>query len=61
MIFSRHQEGNVEKADTIFHVALRMAQDMNHQNAISYIYTLMANMAFEQVVVLFFNYPPIML
>lgn len=43
------KEGHIETADTIFHVALRMAQDMNHYNAISYIYSLMANMAFEQV------------
>ena len=29
------QEGEFDKAEKIFHIALRMAQDVNHQDAIS--------------------------
>ena len=43
------QEGEFDKAEKIFHIALRMAQDVNHQDAILYIHDLLANLAFETV------------
>jgi len=41
------QKGEHDKAENILHIALRMATEMNHQNAVTYIYDLMANLAYE--------------
>merc|ERR1719510_1470211 len=41
------QEGEYDKAEHIFHIALKMAQDVQHQDAILYIHDLLANLAYE--------------
>jgi len=41
------QSGEYEKAEKLFHIGLRMASDMQHQNAITYILDLMANLALQ--------------
>lgn len=41
------QEGEYDKAEKIFHIALRLAQDMDHQDAILYIHDLLATLAYE--------------
>jgi len=41
------QKGELQKAEGLFHIALRMAVDMNHQAAITYVYDLMANLALD--------------
>ena len=41
------QEGEYEKAERIFHIALRMAQDVDHKDAVLYIHDLLANLAYE--------------
>ena len=43
------QEGEYDKAEHIFHIALKMAQDVQHQDAILYIHDLLANLAYEMV------------
>jgi len=42
------QEGNMERADKLLHVALKLANDLQHQAAITHIYCLMANLALER-------------
>jgi len=42
------QEGNLVKADKLLHVALKLANDMQYQAAITHIYCLMANLAMER-------------
>ena len=43
------QNGDYDKAQTILHIALKMAQDMDHFDAVSYIFNLLADMAFDKV------------
>ena len=42
------QEGNLVKADKMLHIALKLANDMQHQAAVTHIYCLMANLALER-------------
>ena len=42
------QKGEPEKAERLLHISLRMAQEQANIPAITYIYDLMANIAFEQ-------------
>lgn len=42
------QEGNLVKADKLLHVALKLANDMQYQAAVTHIYCLMANLAMER-------------
>lgn len=42
------QEGDLKKADQIFHVALRMAVDLGHEEGQTHIYCLLANTALER-------------
>ena len=48
-LFCIFQQGDFDKASSILHIALRMAQDMNHLDGVTYIYNLLADMAFERV------------
>lgn len=41
------QRGEFEKAESMLHLALRMAQDLNSKDGITYIFDLMANLALE--------------
>ncbi|XP_035740909.1 tetratricopeptide repeat protein 19 homolog, mitochondrial-like [Vespa mandarinia] len=41
------QRNEFKKAEQMLHIALRQAQALQNQNAITYIYDLMANVAFE--------------
>lgn len=41
------QRGEYKKAESMLHLALRMAQDLNHKDGITYIFDLMANLALE--------------
>ena len=43
------QEGNYVKAETILHTALTMAQKINHRDGITYVYTLLASLAYQNV------------
>lgn len=42
------QRTDYEKAEQLLHVALRQAQQMNHQLGITYVYDVMANLALER-------------
>ncbi|CAG9795768.1 unnamed protein product [Diatraea saccharalis] len=42
------QRSEYEKAEQLLHVALRQAQQIQHQNGITYIYDVMANLALER-------------
>ena len=48
------QEGQYAKGETILHAALTIAQNLNHSHGITYVYTLLAALAFQQV--FFFPY-----
>ncbi|XP_012286118.1 tetratricopeptide repeat protein 19 homolog, mitochondrial isoform X2 [Orussus abietinus] len=41
------QKGEYKKAEQMLHVALRQAQTLQHYDAITYIYDLLANLAFD--------------
>ncbi|XP_063702249.1 tetratricopeptide repeat protein 19 homolog, mitochondrial [Culicoides brevitarsis] len=41
------QKGDYKAAEKILHVALKMAQDLQHHDAVTYIYDVMANLAME--------------
>lgn len=41
------QKGDYKTAERILHVALKMAQDLRHSEAITYIYDILANLAME--------------
>lgn len=41
------QKGDTKKAEQMLHLALRMAQDLNSKDGITYIYDVMANLAME--------------
>ena len=42
------QEGNAKKGEELLHIALKMAQDIHHYNGETYIFTLLASLAFQQ-------------
>jgi len=42
------RKGNYDKAESLFHIGLTMATDMQHQNGITYVLDLMANLALER-------------
>eukprot|EP00092_Neocalanus_flemingeri_P006783 GFUD01007326.1.p1 GENE.GFUD01007326.1~~GFUD01007326.1.p1 ORF type:complete len:361 (+),score=138.79 GFUD01007326.1:47-1129(+) len=42
------QEGNLVNADRLLHIALKLANDMQHQAAVTHIYCLMGNLALER-------------
>ena len=42
-------KGDFEHAERMLHIALRMAQDLRNYDAVTYVYDLMANVAFERV------------
>lgn len=42
------QDGDLKKADQMFHIALKMAIDLGHEDAVTHIYILMANTALER-------------
>jgi len=42
------QEGDLKKADQMFHIALRMAVDLGHEEGQTHIYCLLANTALER-------------
>uniref|UniRef100_T1IUQ4 Uncharacterized protein n=1 Tax=Strigamia maritima TaxID=126957 RepID=T1IUQ4_STRMM len=42
------QKGNLDNAEQILHVALRMAQDKTEQQGITYIYDMLANVAYQK-------------
>ena len=43
------QKENFDKAEQLFHIGLKMATDMQHQNGITYVLDLMANLALDVV------------
>lgn len=42
------QRGEYQKAEQMLHLALRMAQDLQNKDGITYVYDVMANLAMEQ-------------
>ena len=42
-------KGDFDHAERMLHIALRMAQDLRHYDAVTYVYDQMANVAFERV------------
>jgi len=42
------QEGDLARADTLLHIALKMAQDQRHEEGVTHIYCLLANLAMER-------------
>eukprot|EP00094_Tigriopus_californicus_P005980 TCALIF_05761-PB protein Name:"Similar to ttc19 Tetratricopeptide repeat protein 19, mitochondrial (Danio rerio)" AED:0.21 eAED:0.21 QI:0/0.57/0.62/0.87/0.71/0.62/8/0/792 len=42
------QEGDLDKSEMLLHIALKQAQDMNHFDGITYVFTVLANLAFER-------------
>ena len=42
------QEGKYDRADKLFHIALKLANEMQHKAAVTHIYCLMANLALER-------------
>ena len=42
-------KGDFDHAERMLHIALRMAQDLGHYDAVTYVYDQMANVAFERV------------
>lgn len=42
------QRGEHQKAEQMLHLALRMAQDMQNKDGITFIFDVMANLAMEQ-------------
>ena len=42
------QEGDLARADRMLHIALKMAQDLANQEAVTHIFCLMANLALER-------------
>ena len=43
------KDGSNDKAETILHSALRMAQDLNSDDGVTYVYAILANLAFYRV------------
>lgn len=41
------QKGELEKAEQMLHIGLKMAQDLNNRDGVTYIYDVMANLAME--------------
>ena len=39
------QQGDLVKADKMLHIALKQAQDIGHEEAVTHIFVLMANLA----------------
>ena len=44
------QQGELDKAQMMLHLALKMAQDLNHFDGITFIYDQLANLAFDKVI-----------
>lgn len=42
------QGGELKKAEQLLHVALKMAQETNNQQAVTYIFDLLANLAYQR-------------
>lgn len=42
------QRGEYQKAEQMLHLALRMAQDLQNKDGITYVFDIMANLAMEQ-------------
>lgn len=42
------QEGDLARADRLLHIALKMAQDLGHEEAATHIFCIMANLALER-------------
>ena len=42
------QSGELKKAEQLLHVALKMAQETNNQLAVTYIFDLLANLAYQR-------------
>lgn len=42
------QRGEHHKAEQMLHLALRMAQDMQNKDAVTFVFDVMANLAMEQ-------------
>lgn len=48
IIFSSYlQREEFDKSEQIFHIGLRVAQDLQNENAVTFIYDRLANIAFE--------------
>lgn len=43
-----HQEGHSNKAEQLLHLALKVAQEQQHTEAVTYIYDIMANIALDR-------------
>ncbi len=43
------QKGDLDKAETILHLALRMAEDIGNFDGVTYVYNVLANLAYERV------------
>jgi hypothetical protein len=41
--------GEYDEAENVLHVALRMAQDIDSYDGVTYVYNQLANIAFERV------------
>eukprot|EP00095_Tigriopus_kingsejongensis_P003501 maker-scaffold373_size192110-snap-gene-0.34 protein:Tk03501 transcript:maker-scaffold373_size192110-snap-gene-0.34-mRNA-1 annotation:"tetratricopeptide repeat" len=42
------QKGDLDKAEMMLHIALKQAQDINSYDGITYVFTVLANVAFER-------------
>lgn len=42
------QRGELDKAENLLHISLRMAQDLHNRDGVIYIYDLLANIAFQR-------------
>ena len=47
-VFIALQGGELNKAEQLLHVALKMAQDTINQQAVTYIFDLLANLAYQR-------------
>lgn len=47
LIFVNFQKEEYKKAEQMLHVALRQAQTINHYEGVTYVYDVMANLAFQ--------------
>ena len=48
-LFLFFQEGDFKQGEVILHAALKIAQTLNHFDGITYVYALLAKLAFRQV------------
>ena len=43
-----YQQGEYDKSESLLHVALRAAQEVQHEQAVTYIFDVLANLAYQR-------------